>query len=111
MWGLAVCWSLASRSAAPVVLSWLVIAETIVALTLNALSCFFRSDFAALGAFLSLLVELAKSYSEYILEQFNDRVPGTIPNHPIGILEQLHEVRHERPELQSIFDVHLSCQL
>jgi hypothetical protein len=53
--GLAVCWSIGSGSA-PVGLSWLVMAVTIVVRTLNALSCFLRSDFAALGAFLWLLV-------------------------------------------------------
>lgn len=56
--GLAMCWSMGSRSAS-VGLSWLVMAETIVVRTLNAFSCFLRSDFAALGAFLVLLVGLS----------------------------------------------------
>lgn len=53
--GLAMCWSTGSTSA-PVGLSWLTMAVTIVERTLNAFSCFLRSDFAAFGAFLVVLV-------------------------------------------------------
>lgn len=78
--------------------------------TLKFLSWRFRSDLAAPGAFLresQRFVLKAPMMKHDEPEKLDDSTLGSVADHAVGVLEQIHEERNVATELQALFLVHL----